>query len=167
MFVAPETRGQWQTSECGSRRGAGGRNAQIQFGHDTAPVGSVVVVAARDRWWMADCVVESDDPKVLARIRVGAPVSVGFDPIHSDDNLAIRVRRHDLAQLRHMAILRRGEIPAYADAKITSVTEAKLTTASRTTVAVGDATTVDGEEIVHARGQLLVRHNIGQILGVR
>lgn len=103
----------------------GGSGAQIQFGHDTAPVGSVVVVAARDRWWEADVVVESDDPQVLERIRVGAPVSVGFNPLRSDDNLRSHVRQHRLARLQHIAILRRGEIPAYVGAKITSVVESR------------------------------------------
>jgi len=104
---------------------AGGRDAQIQIGHGTTPVGSVVVVTARDRWWEADCVVESDDPKILERIRVGTPISVGFDPVTSSDDQRTHVRQHRLARLKHLAVLRRGEIPAYLGAKITSVTEAK------------------------------------------
>jgi hypothetical protein len=106
---------------------ANGRNAQIQDGHNSTPIGSVVVVTARDQWWSADGVIESDDPTVLERIRVGAAVSLGFDPIHSDDDLRVHVRRHDLAELRHIAILRRGEIGAYAGAKITSVVESRQT----------------------------------------
>jgi phage head maturation protease len=129
----------------------------MQDGHNSTPIGRVVVVAARDRWWMADCVVESDDPKLLERIKVGAPISVGFDPISSDDDSDLRLRRHGLARLRHIAVLRRGEIPAYADAKITGVVEAK---------AKPETISAEPETLIHRRGQLL-RRNCGTILGLR
>jgi hypothetical protein len=119
-----ERDGNWYESfapDCWLARGKG---AQIQFGHNSPVIGWVsVVTGCRDGWWRADGVIDCDDAVVLKRIRVGTPVSVGFDPIHHDDDLHLRLRRHDLAELRHIAVLRRGEIPAFAGAKITAVRE--------------------------------------------
>lgn len=107
---------------------AGGKGATVQLDHDTEPVGSVVVVAARGRWWVADLVVETDDPEVLARIKPGTGVSLGARSLGRDEDMLVRTRRHTLAQLEHIAILKRGQIPVYQGAKITSVTEAKART---------------------------------------
>jgi hypothetical protein len=104
----------------------GGRGAQLQDGHGGTPVGEVVITAAHGAWWTADCVVESDDPKVLARIRPGQPISLGFDDVASNDNHNNHVRQHTVARLKHIAILKRGQVAAYPGAKITSVVEAKL-----------------------------------------
>jgi hypothetical protein len=115
----------------------GGRGAQIGTAHDGTQIGEVVVIAARDRWYEADCVVETDDPKILERIRVGQPVSVGFDDLDVDDDFRTNVRRFLSADLKHIAILARGEVPAYAGARITSVVEAKLKPAATASRASG------------------------------
>jgi hypothetical protein len=135
----------------------------VQYGHNSTVIGSVDVVAAgRDGWWYADATIDTghltDDAVVLERIRVGAPISVGFDPIHSDDDLHLRLRRHDLAQLRHIAVLRRGEIPAFAGAKIIAVTESKRATITKTesgTVTKPKPATTSG---VDWRGKLPASH---------
>ncbi len=103
-----------------------GRGAQVQFGHNTKRVGDVIVVAGIDRWWHADMQLESDDAALLARCKPGAPVSVGFDPLRADEDYDLRLRRHTIARLSHVAILKPGEIPAYADAKIMAVSAAKV-----------------------------------------
>ncbi len=138
-----------------------GQGCEIQDGHHGTPIGSTIVVSGcSDDWFHADCQVESDDPKVLERIRVGAPVSVGFDPISSDDDYHLRLRRHRDARLDHIAILKPGEIPAFAGARITAVTEAK---AKARTAALTDAQAYDelwrrvdqgGEEFMDAHDAL-------------
>jgi hypothetical protein len=113
----------------------GGSGAQVQAGHGTTPIGSVIVTAAHGAWWHADMVIESDDPKVLERCRVGQPVSIGFNEIDVDDDLRTNVRRYMRAELGHVAILARNESPAYEGAKIVSVTpsrqQPKLAASSR------------------------------------
>jgi hypothetical protein len=116
----------WHESFAPNAWRGGGRGAQIGTAHDGTQIGEVVVIAARDRWYEADCVVETDDPKILERVRVGQPVSVGFDDLDTDDDFRTHVRRFLRADLKHIAILARGEVPAYAGARITSVSEAKL-----------------------------------------
>jgi hypothetical protein len=120
----------WHESFAPNAWRGGGRGAQIGTAHDGTQIGEVVVIAARDRWYEADCVVETDDPKILERVRVGQPVSVGFDDLDTDDDFRTHVRRFLRADLKHIAILARGEVPAYEGARITSVVEAKLATAT-------------------------------------
>jgi hypothetical protein len=120
----------------------GGRGAQIGTAHDGTQIGEVVVIAARDRWWTADCVVETDDPKILERIRVGQPVSVGFDDLDTDNDFRTHVRRYLHADLRHIAILAAREVPAYRGSRITSVSEAKLATRSPSPGLVTSTSTV-------------------------
>jgi hypothetical protein len=142
---------------------AGGQNAEVQFGHDTEAIGSVVVVAAAsDGWWHPDVTVETDDTKVLEHCRPGTPVSVGARLLRrfTYEDLDLRLRRHGLAQLQHIAIGRRGEHPGYQGAKITSVQ--RLRDEQPATVGREQA-----ETVVHHRGELLVRHGVGQILGLR
>ncbi len=107
---------------------ASDRPASVQFDHDTADVGQVIVVAGVDRWWYADMQVESDDAALLERCVVGNPVSIGarvltrMTTTHTDT----RVCRHRGAWLEHIAILKPGSLPGYRGAKITAVSEATV-----------------------------------------
>jgi len=123
----------------------GGREAQVQIGHGTRPVGSVVVLAARDRWWFADMTVESDDAQVLEAIQVGAAISIGFDPVDHVDDGRTHVRQHRIARLKH------GQVPGYVGAAITAVSESK---AKPSGVAVRDSATTATKPGVDWRSQL-------------
>jgi hypothetical protein len=104
---------------------AGGQNAEIQFGHDAAKIGEVIAVAAHGKWYELDAVVETNDPEVLDRLKVGTPVSLGARTLDRDDDHDIHTRHHKLAQLQHIAIARPGERAKYPGAQITAVREAK------------------------------------------
>jgi hypothetical protein len=127
-----ERDGVWHESFASHCWRGGGRGAPVSTGHGRGhtAIGEVVVCVARDGWWMMDAVVESDDAKILERIRVGQPVSVGFDDLDTDDDYRTHVRRHLRADLKHIAVLARGQVPGYRGAAITSVVEAKLATAN-------------------------------------
>lgn len=107
-----------------------GKTATVQIDHDTDDVGDVFLVYPHREWWYADLIVESDDPKVLERIKVGAPVSLGARMISHDDDQVIRTRRHTVTQLQHIAILKERDIPKIPGARIMSVTQSKATATS-------------------------------------
>jgi hypothetical protein len=101
--------------------------ATVEFDHDAEVIGQVFSVGGSDKWIEADLVVESDDPEVLARIRPGTPVSLGGKALASASDLELRLKRHLLVHLEHVAILKEGQIGAIPGAKILSVREAKST----------------------------------------
>ncbi len=121
---------------------AGGRGATIQDGHDATVVGKIVVVAARGAWYEMDGVIESDDPELLARIKVGTPVSVGARILTRSTvtDLDTRVRMHRMAQLEHVSVCRPDERAVYRGAQITSVRELKSASSSTTMPTTARAT---------------------------
>ncbi len=109
---------------------AAGQGAEVSIGHDTTAIGTVVVCAARENWHYADIVIDDPTPETLRLIRVGAPVSIGARTIRRDEDLDLRVKRHTMAQLQHIAIGAPGQLGAFPGAKITSV-RAESTLASK------------------------------------
>lgn len=125
-----------------------GRGATVQLDHDTDPVGSVdMVVAARDGWWHAEMHVDNPDAKTRERLRPGVPVSLGAQMLTADEDIDLRLRRHTLAELEHIAIVPRGQVGVFPGAKITGVTESKLRDAlTQTQVKPKPATAVGWKE---------------------
>jgi hypothetical protein len=65
----------------------------------------------------------------LDRLRVGAPVSIGFRRLRHDRSLAEQgVKRHTLARLDELSILAADEKPAFPGARITQILESKTPT---------------------------------------
>jgi phage head maturation protease len=62
----------------------------------------------------------------LDRLRIGAPVSIGFRAIRHDKTLAESgVKRYTLARLDELSILAADEKPAFPGARITQILESK------------------------------------------
>jgi hypothetical protein len=110
----------------------------VLLSHDESkPAGEVLVRIAHKGWFHVD--FKLDASKLLAcvaadRLRVGAPVSIGFRTLKHDEQLAKSgVMRHTLARFDELSILGPGEIGAYRGAKITRIYEPKPKPATRTT----------------------------------
>jgi hypothetical protein len=118
--VAPD--GQFRESFapcCFIRNGAG---AEVQLGHDGQVVGHVnVVVASRSQHMHIAELELVGDEELLARVRPGQRVSLDAYSHSSDTDRLAGLRRHELVELRHVAILQDGDIPGYRAARILSV----------------------------------------------
>lgn len=148
-----ETDGIWRESFAPGCWLVGGTGARVTLGHDGRDVGYVVCVIPRDGWHYADLVLEDDEP---LRIRNGHPVSIDARSIKRSDDEFIHLRRHTLAQLQAIALVLPGDVPCYADAKITRVREVPAP------VHHGE---LDGD-VITTHGTI-VREGSGVILGVR
>lgn len=130
-----ERDGVWYESFAPGCFARNGRDAEVSIGHDTESVGSVVTVVAKGDLFYADMVVESDDPQVLARIRPGTPVSLGARSLVSDADHHLRLKRHLVCELEHVAIAAPHQVGCFPGAKITSVTETTLARTKPTSLA--------------------------------
>jgi hypothetical protein len=95
----------------------------FQMCHEGEVIGEVATVIAHGGWFIADVRV-NDEPRVRERVRPGAKVSVGAQSIRRYEDADLRLVRHELAKLDHIALVEPGAIPGYIGAVVTSVREA-------------------------------------------
>ena len=132
---------------------------------DDKVVGYVAVRIAHGGWHIADFTL--DHSRVLSsialdRLRVGAPVSIGFRSLHHDELLAEDgIKRHTAARLDELSILGPNEIPAFRGAKIMRIHELKPKRASRARAPEPEA------EVIHVPADAILRRPSGRVLGVR
>lgn len=132
---------------------ARGNGAPVLADHDGAPIGSVFQIIDHGGWHIAEVIIESDDEKLLERVRVGQAVSIDAYSTDIDHDIDLRLRRHIVTRLNHLAILRDRDIPGYAGAKILAVRELPARTTAK-------------GEVIATRG-IIRREGIGQVIGVR
>jgi hypothetical protein len=131
--------------------------ATIRLGHDGADVGRVIAITPHREWHHASFVVDTEDNALLELAReqivVGAKVSLDCRSLkpHKDDDL--RLVRHTLAWLNHIAIVQPDEVAGHPGAIVTTVWQSK------------PKPFMEGEVITG--GERIVRCGIGQVLGVR
>jgi hypothetical protein len=136
--------------------------ATIRLGHDGEDVGLVVVVASHGQWHHASFVIEDGPLLALAReqIVVGAKVSLDCRTWKPDEDHDLRLVRHELAWLNHIAILQPGDVPGHAGAIVTRVWEAK----PKLALDLGGYVLREGDEVIdHERG-ILHRHESGVLV---
>jgi hypothetical protein len=127
----------------------------FQLSHDGEVVGEVATIIAHKEWFIADVRLK-DEPRVRERVRPGAKVSLGARSIRRYENADLRLVRHELAQLEHIALVDAGSIPGYIGAVVTRVREPPKF----------QPKPAAEPEPVDLRPRLLVR-NLGEILDVR
>jgi hypothetical protein len=96
--------------------------ATVQLSHDGEVVGEIGAVIAHKDWHLATLVLE-DRPIVRERFKPGARISVGAKSIRRDQDDDLRIVRHRICQLEHIAPLLDGQTPGHIGAKITRVWE--------------------------------------------
>lgn len=106
-------------SDCWIARSA---PATFELDHDGEVVGQVGAVIVQREWWIADSYLE-DTPVVRERVRVGARVSVGARSLRRYEDADLRLVRHEIAILEHIALVGDHQVPGYVGAVITSVRE--------------------------------------------
>jgi hypothetical protein len=132
----------------------GGAGAKVTARHDGPTIGHVALVVDHGGWHVADLVLDLEDD-LPDLIQPGRPVSIDARSIRRDDDEDLHIRRHTLVQLQAVALLADGERPWYPEAKIISVRQ--LPARREPTVGVE----------CHGEPRVIVRHGIGQMLGVR
>jgi hypothetical protein len=103
--------------------------ATFRLSHDGPDVGSISVVVAHGKWHLADFVIPEGplQARALERIRPGAPVSLDARSLKRFQDDDLRIVRHSLAQLNHIALVGRDEIAGHVGAVVTAVHELKTT----------------------------------------
>jgi hypothetical protein len=96
--------------------------APVTLSHDGETVGFVFSVISHAGWHLADLVLEVNAAQ-RELVRVGQAVSIDARSVRRDDNELSQTRRHRLATLDSVAILRDGERPWYDGARIVGVRE--------------------------------------------
>jgi hypothetical protein len=96
----------------------------FKLSHDGDDVGEVVIVIAHNEWHIADCILE-DRPIVRELVTPGARVSLEARSLKRYEDSDLRLVRHTIADLQHIALVKKGEIPGYLGAVVTSVRELK------------------------------------------
>ena len=166
---------------------ATGKPVPVVLSHEEdKPVGKVETHVVHNAWHVVSFTVDHSrtlSSIALDRLRIGAPVSIGFRSLAHDELLAQEgVKRHTVARLDELSVLRADEIPGYKGAKITQIIElpstspAAVSTASDRTAA-GDTVILDrgDEEMAEliaaadaavTRTGVIVRKNIGRVTAV-
>jgi hypothetical protein len=126
----------------------------VQLSHDGETVGQVGVVIAHNEWHIATLILE-DLPIVRERFKVGAKVSVGCHSLKRHEDSDLRLVRHTVARLDHIALVNPGEIQGHIGATITNVRDAPKPTRREPA----------DQPAIHD-GELLVR-DFGSIIRVR
>jgi hypothetical protein len=128
-------------------------SATIRLGHDGEDVGRVVVVTSHGPWHHASFVIEDGPLLALAReqIVVGAKVSLDCRTWKPDEDHDLRLVRHGLAWLNHIAILQPGEVPGHAGAVVATVWEPK----PKPALDLGGYVLREGDEVIdHIAGTI-------------
>jgi hypothetical protein len=97
--------------------------ATVQLSHDDEVVGEISAVVASGQWHHATLVLD-DRPLVRERFRRGARISVGCRSIHREQDDDLRIVRHTLAALDHIAPVLDGQVAGHIGAVVTRVWEA-------------------------------------------
>jgi hypothetical protein len=103
---------------------SGRRPATFQLSHNGDAVGEVTAVINHRVWHIASMVVD-DTPMVRERVRRGARVSLDARSIKRDEDSDLRLVRHTLAKLNHIALVNPGQVQGHLGAVITYVREMK------------------------------------------
>jgi hypothetical protein len=103
--------------------------ATVRLSHDGPDVGTISVVVAHGKWHVADFVIPEGplQARALERIRPGAPVSLEAESLRRYEDTDLRIVRHSLAKLNHIALVGRDEIAGHVGAVVTAVRELKST----------------------------------------
>lgn len=149
-----------------------GQHVPVILSHDSRKrVGHVIALGCGGGWWEADFVLDWNDPHVAARdiataadlAFLGCSVSVGFDPLDSNDDLpssanGIGVRRYTVVRLNELSLLNRNELAKYPGARI--VRAQQLTPAAH----VVDGLRVEpGETLLDHGAGILYRNVDGEL----
>jgi hypothetical protein len=142
--------------------------------HDGATIGRVTVMVAHKGWHIGTAVVEDGPFLSLARsmVKPGSKISVGATSLRRYENADLRIVRHNVCKLEEVALVRENEIPGFIGAVVTGVSEPKPKPAPAKERAKPVTHGPVGEEerlyaLEAASKGIIVRHRVGQVLGVR
>lgn len=117
--------GEWVTEslERHAFTGTDPRTVPVLLRHDARHVvGRLIQLSRSGGWHTAAFVLDADRPLAPVAadlLRVGAPNSIGFNPLHHCHSLAeVGVMQHTLVQLNELSVLRSGDRPVYPGARV-------------------------------------------------